>query len=544
MKKSFGYMKLTNKIFILFFIMIVTFGTLLRFYRLGQIPQSMEWDEVSYGYNAYSVLKTGKDEYGITFPLTFKAFGEYKQPVYAYLDVISIDLFGLNSFAVRFPSAFFGSISIIFVYFLVAELFQKYRFAKKLALLSMTFYAISPWSIQFSRAAFEANVSLCFVIIAVWLFIRGVSVRKKWYFLVSTLILSLSTYTYISQKVIVPFLFVALCLFSFSYLKKEKFLAGSIIIIFLILNFFWIFDTKSVTRGSSVAFINQQEQLMNIPARERNYDHINNDSFGSIIHNRRTVFAQKFIENYVSHYNLVWLFITGDGTNRHHAPGMGVLYLISLPFILLGMYFLVSRTLAVSWFILFWLLIAPLAASLTTESPHALRSLIFLPTWHIFEAAGVIFLLQKVKKERLLQFAILFLYLVNMTYYFHQYFIHVNTDYQKDWQYGYKEAVEYVQKYNNTEKHVIFSNKFEQPYIFYLFYTKYDPAKYIALGGSARTGNNCYTIAHAYFGDCRSKLRSGDVYITVEDDTIDKAREVKHFDYAYGKRVISIYEYE
>src|SRR5439155_27353680 len=114
------------------------------------IPSSMDWDEVSFGYNAYSVLHTGKDEYGVSYPLAFRAFGEYKQPVYAYLDVVSIGLFGLNSFAVRFPSAFFGSIGIIFVYFMTYELFRKYRFAKNIAFFSMAFYAFSPWSIQFS----------------------------------------------------------------------------------------------------------------------------------------------------------------------------------------------------------------------------------------------------------------------------------------------------------------------------------------------------------------------------------------------------------
>src|SRR6185437_281404 len=138
-----------NKWFLSTFLLIFFIGSFFRFYQLGTVPGSMDWDEVSFGYNAYSVLNIGKDEYGASYPLLFRAFGEYKQPVYAYLDVLSIGLFGLTSFAVRFPSAFFGSISIVFVYLLVFELFKKYKFAKNLALLTMLFYAVSPWSIQF-----------------------------------------------------------------------------------------------------------------------------------------------------------------------------------------------------------------------------------------------------------------------------------------------------------------------------------------------------------------------------------------------------------
>src|SRR5260221_14418275 len=81
--------------------------------------------------------------------------------------------------------------------------------------------------------------------------------------------------------------------------------------------------------------------------------------FGEIIYNRRVVYAEKFASNYFSHFNPAWLFITGDtnGENhapdRTHAPGMGNLYLISFPFILLGIYFLLRRTFLTSWIIFF-----------------------------------------------------------------------------------------------------------------------------------------------------------------------------------------------
>jgi len=55
------------------FIIIVA-GFLIRFININNYPPLL-WDEASLGYNAYSILKTGRDEYGKFLPLIFKSFG-------------------------------------------------------------------------------------------------------------------------------------------------------------------------------------------------------------------------------------------------------------------------------------------------------------------------------------------------------------------------------------------------------------------------------------------------------------------------------------
>ena len=125
-----------KKLYISLFIATLVVGIFLRFYRLGGIPDSLNWDEVSWGYNAYSILKTGHDEHGAFMPLSFKAFGDYKQPVYVYLTSLSVGLFGLNPFSVRFSSAFLGVLTIPFVWLLVFELFKK---EKHMVYKDMTF---------------------------------------------------------------------------------------------------------------------------------------------------------------------------------------------------------------------------------------------------------------------------------------------------------------------------------------------------------------------------------------------------------------------
>lgn len=536
---------MNKKLLIVTFTAILFLGTFLRFYQLGKIPGSLEWDEASYGYNAYSILKTGQDEYGKMYPLVFRAFGEYKQPVYLYMDVLSISVFGLNAFGIRFPSAFFGSLSVIFVYLLVRELFKKVSYSRNLALFSMVSFAISPWSIQFSRGAFEANVALFFVISGVWVFLKGLNSAKKKYLFFATLLLAFSSYTYLSQKMIAPLIFIIVLIYGISFFKKNKKIAIILIAFFVILNSFWIADRKSTSRGQGVLFTSNQSEILAPSIKELQIDKEANNYIGNIIHNRRVVYLETLSKNYLAHFNPIWLFITGDEVNRHHAPGMGLLYMISIPFILLGIYFLLSEALLVSWILFAWLLIAPIPASLTFEAPHSLRSLIFLPTWQIFEAAGVIYFFRIFNKKSfatLVKLILGVLFGVNFIYYTHQYYFHTNTDFQKDWQYGYKEAIEYVGKYRNTDKRIVFSSSFEQPYIFYLLYNRYDPQKYIEQGGSARTSVKCFAIDNAYFGNCIDKLRAGDIFVASGDTVAEQSTELKVFKYSTGEKATGVFQ--
>src|SRR5579872_6374629 len=148
---------------------IILLAGLLRFYKLGQNPPSLYWDEASLGYNAYSILKTGSDEHGRHLPITdFAAFGDYKPPLYIYADVPAIAVFGLNEFGIRFPSAFFGTLTIFVAYLIAKSLIED----ENVALLTSLFLAISPWHIQLSRAAYEANLGLFFSSLGILFFIK------------------------------------------------------------------------------------------------------------------------------------------------------------------------------------------------------------------------------------------------------------------------------------------------------------------------------------------------------------------------------------
>src|SRR5258708_7869503 len=167
------------KIQILIFSIVLLAG-LLRFFSLGSNPPGLNWDEAAWGYNAYSLGTDLKDEFGRLLPYDYlESFGDYKPPMYAYIDILPIKVFGLNEFAIRFPSALLGTFSVFITYLLVKRLFRGSRNAAIYALTSAFFLAISPWHINLSRAAYEANVASFFIITGLWLFVGAIQ-EKRW----------------------------------------------------------------------------------------------------------------------------------------------------------------------------------------------------------------------------------------------------------------------------------------------------------------------------------------------------------------------------
>src|SRR3989338_4534962 len=103
---------------------ITLLSAILRLYQLGSTPNALEWDEVALGYDAKSILKTGRDQFGHFLPLTFRSLDDYKPPVYEYLTVPSVAIFGLTPFAVRLPSAVSGITMVVLLYYFSSFVFR------------------------------------------------------------------------------------------------------------------------------------------------------------------------------------------------------------------------------------------------------------------------------------------------------------------------------------------------------------------------------------------------------------------------------------
>lgn len=488
---------------------IVLLAFFLRFYRLGAVPPSLDWDEAALGYNAYSLLETGRDEYGVRWPLVFRSFDDYKPPLYFYLTMPAVKLFGLTAMAVRLPSAFFGTLTVLVTFFLVAELFRKNnRYGLYLPFVVSFLLAISPWHIYFSRIAFEANVGVFFNVLGVWLFLRALR-KSPFLLLPAAAVFALGLYEYHSERIFLPVLVICLAvIFGKQILLHRKalllsLLTGLVMVLPLVRV---LVSPDSLTRLKGTSAYADQTGVLSRNIIKLENAQKTGDWLGYLFANRRITYAQILINGYLSHFNFNWLFVSGD-QERHKAPGIGLLYWFELPLFLYGLYSLAwsrekRRTKAL---VFAWFLIAPLAASPTTEVPHAVRTLVFLPTFQIFTAFGLVRLLAKLKQRlsdwRFFPAVIILgaIFAFNFFYLTHQYFVHLPREFSKYWQYGYQQAVEYVQKHYDEYDRIVVSTQLEQPHIFFLFFLKYPPEKYLAQGGTVSGGFEEYRNAFDKF---------------------------------------------
>jgi len=148
--------------------------------------------------------------------------------------------------------------------------------------------------------------------------------------------------------------------------------------------------------------------------------------------------------------------------------------------LLLGALLLFRRKPGFWWWVPFWLIVGILPAAAARETPHALRIETTLPTWQIFSAVGIVEAWDfALKRKRFLSYGLRFtglgLAVVSLIFFQHGYWRHYSYEYAQEWQYGYKQAIGYINEVGQNYDEVWFTDKLGRPYIFFLYYLKVDP---------------------------------------------------------------------
>lgn len=451
-------------------ILICIFFLATRIYKISEVPPSLYWDEASIGYNAYSIAQTGRDEWGKFLPIHFRAFGEFKLPVYIYSDVPFVKIFGLNEFSVRIPAVLF-SLGVIVITFFLAK---KVTGSASAGLWSSFFITISPWFFIFSRTGFEATAGLMFYILGIYFFLNCL---KNYFIFFSVLSFILSIYSYNSFRIIssITLIFFFLILFR----KKNT---GRTIVISLVSILFFLLSLVPIIRlyiydagfGRTQAFtlfpsVQQVYDLSGKPHFQLIFDRSKSTDWGNNIN--------LIFRNYISHFSPSFLIFDGDSNPRNQQPGFGQIYILDLFLFVFGILYI--RSLKKKWMygIVLLLLLGILPASLFKESPHALRSIGAVPLLLLIISFGAVYISAKNVK---LVYILTSVYTVLFITYFQHFVVNYAKDTSKDWQYGYKSLfLGYKDKFKNYDK-VIISDEYGQPYIFALFYLKYDPNLYLS----------------------------------------------------------------
>jgi len=460
------------KPYLIYFVLLL--ALFIRSYRIGDYP-SINPDEAALGYNAYSLLQTGLDEHGASWPLHFKSFGDYKPGGYVYLALPFIKILGLTPLAVRLPNLILSVLSIYFLYKLLLLL----SMSSRLSLISSLVLAISPWHIHFSRGAWESSTALSFIIIGTYFFFQSKVKNVARNFSLFVLFYVLSLYVYHSARIFAPTL--ALCLLvtykSYFLNLKSKLILPIIFGILLCLPVLFSFiKNGGATRFGGVGLtadsgpLSRSNELLN--------QHQPLTIFTRLIHNKRSLYFLSWTQKYLSHFDLNFLFLSGDEVPRSKVPDMGQLYLLELPFLIVGLYCLLRQPsyLQLKSLLIPWLFLSPIASSLTFQAPSVLRSLPLVIPLTIITGIGITKLLTSFFNTAIVTILAL-LYLYSFAYYLDAYFIHYQKRYPFSWNYGFNQIVPYINSQKNNYKNIYVTNKYDQPYILYLFYSQYPPQK-------------------------------------------------------------------
>lgn len=464
-------------IFPLLLAAVLAIAFFLRIYKVTSIPPSLNWDEVSIGYNAYSILKTGRDEWNEVLPLHFESYGEYKLPAQIYASIPGIAIFGLTEFGVRITPVVYGTLTVLVLYFLTLEMFRK----REIAVISAFFLAISPWHIQLTRASFESSFAVFWLVLGLWFLVRGLA-KPKW-LIVAAFPFAISVYTYNSARAFIPMFLLVFAFLGWKYfrgVKKRFFLSGILFTILMIPLVPFVLSGEASARYKLVSITDEKGLVPRI--NENRGKSSLPGILPRLVYNKVTYLSFYFTRNYIAHFTPDFLFVSGAGHKQHHVQGVGELYWIQAPFLLYGFYLLIKKKDQNLKILAPWLLLAFVPAALTNDSiPNALRTLNAVPTYQIISAVGIYYFWQNSRGRRLVKILMtlsLVILTVNFYIYLKNLYVLYPVRYSQDWQYGNKQVVEYIK--DNYAKYdlITFTRAYGEPHMFTLFYLGYDPAKY------------------------------------------------------------------
>jgi len=464
---------------------IVTIAALFRFWNLGTNPPHLTPDEAALGYNAYSILKTGRDEHGEFLPLVFKSFGDYKPGFYIYTAIPFVATLGLNEIAVRMPSAMAGIFAVFLIYKITQTLFANKKY---IPIFSAGLLAVSPWHVHFSRGAWETNLALTLSLAGIYFFLKAFK-NIKW-LVASSVFFALSLYAYQGAKLSTLIVLIALCIAFFSEVKSWFYKKESLKYFLISLSIGFILALPillSIFQGragrlqvfSIFSYELPHEQLV----KELNYAMVKEESWQHhLFYSEPLLHFKSILGRWFNHFSGRFLLIDGDWNPRHSSPNQGVILLADILFLVIGFVNLLRIKSQSSRFILLWLVLAPLPAALSRDQIHAVRTLAMVIPLVITISLGLDYTIKFVKDKMSLKLVIfpllVIMYVLAIVYFIDAVFVHTPIHNSRYWYYGFKQVVQAITPIQKNYSEIFIEQSYDQPYIYFLFYQKYDPEKY------------------------------------------------------------------
>lgn len=345
---------------------IVLVGCASYFYQARQNPPGFYLDESSISYNAYTIAETGRDEYGESWPLYFRAFGEYKNPVYIYLLALLFRIFGPSILVARLLSVSLGVTAIVVLSFLAFQISRKLLIAATVGFSAM----LTPWLFENSRLVFEVALYpllVCLFLLAV--FRASQKTRWGWQEILSVAAtLSLLFYSYSIGRLLAPLLAVGLAFFITR--RRLRGLVTTWLVFAFTLIPALIFNLRHpgamMSRFWLITYISPDRSIREI--------------------------VVQFLGHYLANINPWTIAVTGETNVRDHLGTMGSVLAPTLLVSLLGIGVVLIYLRNAPWwrFMLYALLVSVIPASLTTTEFPQIRLIAMPIILHVFMISGLL----------------------------------------------------------------------------------------------------------------------------------------------------------
>lgn len=460
-----------KKLFSLPLFWIFLLGIFLRFYGLSSLPAGFHVDEVKVGWNAYSLFKTGRDDWWHPFPLHYDTFGDQRPTGLFYAAVPGLAVFGLTQFAVRFTPALFGSLAVIAVFFIAKKLTGN----NKVALLASLMLAVSPWHITLSRATSEGIVATTLILFA-WLYqLKNLSTGSKSYLLISALLYLLSYFFYHTSRLLIPLFIFATATFYYFASKPKKINLASLLLLIITSIFTVVLSLSPAARGrlSQVSIFTDQgikTELDRLPFEEGN----NRIFLARALHNKVVIFSTRFFNEYTQYFSgKFFLSFEEAKPARYQTVTRGILLYIEFLLLVAGLTAIAQKKF--SFLPLILLLIAPLPAAITTEdAPNLHRSLVMSPVISLIAGYG---LYQLSRFSKPVFTAAVLLLVIDLLHFSHMYIVHnpARDALTLPRNVGAIELISALQKYVSGYDRIYLTNRPDHLYPWYAFQTGQDP---------------------------------------------------------------------
>lgn len=411
---------------------------ILRFYKLGEIPAGFANDEGAITYQAYSILRTGKDTWGVHIPLlSFKDFGEFLPPFAVYALVPFLAVLGVSEFVSRTPFALTSALSIIPIYILVKSLTKN----NKTALLSCLLFSLSPFNIGWSRFVYEGNFGMLFYLLG--LMFWSLSLKKLNYILASLAFFGLTLTTYHIYFFVTPITVALLYLPRIRNIGKlnKRIFAFTLALTLSIATYYLLIVSSGSGRERfrQVSIFSNANILHQVNTKRSACKRAESNFLCRLFINKYMAYTNEYFHNYLFHLSPTYLALNATFLRGTILPPHGIIYPFELLFVYLSIAMLLMKRNITSFVFLSWLFIYPAANSFSgvgeiSRITHA------MPLFPILSALGIQQTWQFASKARFVKYVLIIfsvIFIFNITNFLFNYFVVFPETNSKNGSYAY-----------------------------------------------------------------------------------------------------------